>query len=43
LLENDITIKVVLVDYRGRSHGSIDCQQDISRVETIIHQEGELF
>jgi len=41
-LENNIPIRVVEVDYRGRSHGSIDTPQDIAFVENIIAKEGEL-
>jgi 3-deoxy-manno-octulosonate cytidylyltransferase (CMP-KDO synthetase) len=41
-LENGVPIRVVLVDYRGRTHGSIDHPEDILVVENIINQEGEL-
>jgi 3-deoxy-manno-octulosonate cytidylyltransferase (CMP-KDO synthetase) len=41
-LENGIPIKVVLVDYRGRTHGSVDSPEDIPEVEAIIDREGEL-
>lgn len=41
-LENGIPIKVVVVDYRGRTHGSIDSPEDIPVVEQIIAREGEL-
>lgn len=41
-LENGIPIKVVVVDYRGRTHGSIDSPEDIPFVEAIIAREGEL-
>ena len=41
-LENGIPIKVVPVDYRGRSHGSVDTPEDIAQVESIIRREGEL-
>ena len=41
-LENEIPIQVVPVDYRGRSHGSVDTPQDIPAVEAVIRQEGEL-
>ena len=41
-LENGIPIKVALVDYRGRTHGSVDTPQDIGVVEAIIAREGEL-
>jgi len=41
-LENGIPIKVEVVDYRGRTHGSIDTPEDIPVVEEIIAREGEL-
>ncbi len=41
-LENGIPITVVLVDYRGRTHGSVDSPEDIPEVEAIIDREGEL-
>ena len=41
-LENGIPIQVVKVDYRGRSHGSVDTPEDIAVVEAIIAKEGEL-
>lgn len=42
-LENGIPIKVVPVDYKGRTHGSVDQPEDISLVESIIDREGELI
>jgi len=41
-LENGIPIRLVFVDYRGRTHASIDSPHDITRVEAIIGKEGEL-
>lgn len=41
-LEHGIPIKVVEVDYRGRSHCGVDSQADIDYVETVIAKEGEL-
>ena len=41
-LYNGIPIQVVPVDYRGRSHWSVDNPEDIGIVEGIIEQEGEL-
>lgn len=41
-LENGIPIKVALVDYQGRTHGSVDTPEDIPVVEEIIAREGEL-
>jgi 3-deoxy-manno-octulosonate cytidylyltransferase (CMP-KDO synthetase) len=41
-LENGIPIKVVLVDYGGRTHGSVDSPEDVTVIEAIIAREGEL-
>ena len=41
-LENGLPIRVVMVDYKGRTHGSIDSASDIIVVEKIIAQENEL-
>ena len=41
-LENGIPIKVVLVDYKGRTHWSIDNPEDVEVAERIIAREGEL-
>jgi 3-deoxy-manno-octulosonate cytidylyltransferase (CMP-KDO synthetase) len=41
-LENGIPIKVVEIDYRGRSHASIDSPSDVPVVEQLIGAEGEL-
>ncbi len=41
-LETDMDIKVVRVDYRGRTHHSIDHPNDIAIAEAIIAREGEL-
>lgn len=41
-LENGIPIRVVCVDYKGRTHGSVDTPQDVSLIESIIQKEGEL-
>lgn len=42
-LEHGIPVRVVEVDYRGRTHGSVDSADDIARVEAIIRKEGELL
>ncbi len=42
-LENGIPIQVVPVDYRGRTHGSVDHPDDIAFVESVIEKEGELL
>jgi 3-deoxy-manno-octulosonate cytidylyltransferase (CMP-KDO synthetase) len=42
-LENGIPIRVVEVDYRGRTHGSVDRPEDIAVIEALIAQEGELI
>lgn len=41
-LENNIPVKVVIVDYQGRTHGSVDRPEDVAIVEQIIDKEGEL-
>jgi len=41
-LENGIPINVVKVDYKGRTHGSVDAPEDIPFIEAIIAREGEL-
>jgi 3-deoxy-manno-octulosonate cytidylyltransferase (CMP-KDO synthetase) len=43
LLENGFPIRVVIVDYRGRSHASVDNLADVQFAEAIIAREGELF
>jgi 3-deoxy-manno-octulosonate cytidylyltransferase (CMP-KDO synthetase) len=43
LLENGISIRVIVVDYRGRSHASVDNLEDVQFAEAIIAREGELF
>ena len=42
-LENGIPIRVVLVDYKGRTHGSVDRSEDVAFVESIIEKEGEVL
>lgn len=42
-LENGVPIRIVLVDYRGRTHWSIDNPEDIQIAEEIIRREGELI
>jgi 3-deoxy-manno-octulosonate cytidylyltransferase (CMP-KDO synthetase) len=42
LLENGVAIRVVMVDYKGRTHASVDSPDDVKRVELIIDKEGEL-
>lgn len=41
-LENGIPIQVVPVDYRGRSHWSVDHPDDVRVAEEIMQREGEL-
>jgi 3-deoxy-manno-octulosonate cytidylyltransferase (CMP-KDO synthetase) len=43
LLENGLKIRVLKVDYRGRTHASIDTYDDVRFAEDIIASEGELF
>lgn len=42
-LEHGIPVRVVEVDYRGRTHGSVDRPEDIAFVESCIDREGELI
>lgn len=42
-LENGIPIRVVPVDYRGRTHGSVDVPSDVDFIESVIAREGELL
>lgn len=42
VLENSKPIRVVLVDYKGHTHVSIDSPEDVIRVEQLIEAEGEL-
>jgi 3-deoxy-manno-octulosonate cytidylyltransferase (CMP-KDO synthetase) len=42
-LENGIPVRVVEVDYRGRTHWAVDSPEDLVRVEEIIRAEGELL
>ncbi len=42
-LENRIAIRVVPVDYRGRSHWSVDSPDDLAQAERLIEAEGELL
>jgi 3-deoxy-manno-octulosonate cytidylyltransferase (CMP-KDO synthetase) len=41
-LEHGMKIRVVIVDYQGRTHGSVDAPEDVPVVEAIIAREGEL-
>ena len=41
-IENGLTVRVTLVDYRGRTHASVDNKDDIGLAEQIIDREGEL-
>lgn len=41
-LENGIGIKIVLVDYQGRTHWSVDSPEDAITAAEIIKREGEL-
>ncbi|MFM7631272.1 MAG: 3-deoxy-manno-octulosonate cytidylyltransferase [Alphaproteobacteria bacterium] len=43
LLETGVPIQVVVVDYRGRTHASIDHPLDVAEVEAIIEREGDLM
>lgn len=41
-LENGMPVKVVLVDYKGRTHWAVDSPEDAQRAAEIIQNEGEL-
>lgn len=41
-LENGMPVKVVVVDYQGRTHWAVDSAEDAKRAEEIIAAEGEL-
>ncbi|RWO22465.1 MAG: 3-deoxy-manno-octulosonate cytidylyltransferase [Mesorhizobium sp.] len=41
-LEHGIPIRVVEVDYSGRTHWAVDSPDDLRRVEAIIAEEGDL-
>lgn len=42
-LENGLKIRVVQVDYKGRTHWSIDSPSDLVAAEKLIEVEGELL
>jgi 3-deoxy-manno-octulosonate cytidylyltransferase (CMP-KDO synthetase) len=42
-LENGMPIRVVVVDYKGRTHASVDAPEDVVIAEKIIEKEGELI
>ena len=42
-LEHGMKIRVVVVDYRGRSHIGVDSEGDRQRAEQLIKAEGELL
>jgi 3-deoxy-manno-octulosonate cytidylyltransferase (CMP-KDO synthetase) len=41
-LEHGMKIRIALVDYKGRTHGSVDAPEDVALIESIIAREGEL-
>ena len=41
-LEHGMVVRVAVVDYRGRTHWSIDAPGDVAMAEKIIAREGEL-
>lgn len=41
-LENGMKIRIAIVDYKGRTHGSVDAPADVPVIEEIIAREGEL-
>ncbi|MGO8953905.1 MAG: 3-deoxy-manno-octulosonate cytidylyltransferase [Rhodomicrobium sp.] len=42
-LENGMPVRIVIVDYRGRTHWSIDAPEDVAVAERIVAREGELL
>ncbi len=42
-LEHGMVVRVAVVDYRGRTHWSIDAPGDVAVAERIIAREGELL
>ena len=42
-LEHGMVVRVAVVDYRGRTHWSIDAPGDVAIAENIIKREGELL
>lgn len=42
-LEHGHKIRIVIVDYKGRSHTGIDSENDLKRAEQLIANEGELL
>jgi 3-deoxy-manno-octulosonate cytidylyltransferase (CMP-KDO synthetase) len=42
-LEHGMKVRVVVVDYRGRTHASVDAPEDVQAVEAIIASEGEVL
>jgi 3-deoxy-manno-octulosonate cytidylyltransferase (CMP-KDO synthetase) len=41
-LEHGMTVRVAIVDYRGRTHASVDAPEDVAVAEAIVAREGEL-
>ncbi len=42
-LESGMSVRIAIVDYRGRTHWSVDAPEDVAIAETIIGREGELL
>jgi 3-deoxy-manno-octulosonate cytidylyltransferase (CMP-KDO synthetase) len=42
-LENGMAVRIAIVDYKGRTHWSIDAPADVAVAERIIAREGELL
>ena len=42
-LEHGMVVRIAVVDYRGRTHWSIDAPGDVAVAENIIKREGELL
>lgn len=41
-LEHGLKVRIAIVDYKGRTHGSVDSPEDVAVAEAIIAREGEL-
>jgi 3-deoxy-manno-octulosonate cytidylyltransferase (CMP-KDO synthetase) len=42
-LEHGMKVRIVVVDYKGRTHASVDAPEDVQAVEALIASEGELL
>jgi 3-deoxy-manno-octulosonate cytidylyltransferase (CMP-KDO synthetase) len=42
-LEHGMKVRIVVVDYKGRTHASVDAPEDVQAVEALIAAQGELL